>query len=422
MKERKMKQTAGNGVVRPSTQKTARVTVESFTSFEELAGYRQIWDELVVSSNGGAFMSFDWVTTWWQYYSDGRDLRVYVFRANNNIVGILPVFMETIPRMPFGLRVIKVVGSDFSPVTIGLPVLKEYIQDVISQLLAQLEKDFGFELLYLGEISALYPNGKLVSKALEMSGNKQLKVICREGGPQTLFSVTNSLNEQISQLGRRERKKIRRNLRAINEGDSRIETSYADMETFSKYYEEFTKLHQMSWQERGRPGHFLAWPSSMDFHRSVASKFLESGKLWLQKITFDSKTVGLLYSFVMGDVLYEYLDGRDLDFRDGKLSFSRLSFVMQMERAMDKSICFIDSMRGEYDYKLVLGGYLAPTMAIFASRNTFGVASKLSFWSRIFRINHILYYRIWRARIAPRFGIGMKPLQRFWIKSSMLTL
>ena len=118
------------------------IRIESFDSFEQVDDIRQDWDEFVERTHAGAFMCFDWQMTWWQYYSDKRELRILIFRMNEKIVGILPLFRECLSFWQVNLRVVKLAGSDFSPVTVGIPIHMDYLQDVARHLLAELEENF----------------------------------------------------------------------------------------------------------------------------------------------------------------------------------------------------------------------------------------------------------------------------------------
>ena len=79
------------GMRRPLASSKSPVSVEVFNSFEAIS--REEWDAFVLSVEGDIYVTHDWCRIWWKHY-ENRDLRIFLFRAAGNLVGIVPVFIE----------------------------------------------------------------------------------------------------------------------------------------------------------------------------------------------------------------------------------------------------------------------------------------------------------------------------------------
>ena len=117
------------------SEKTSQIEVEKkildarvYEGFDELGGMQEEWDEFVESVGGEIFLTFDWCRIWWRHYGGKRVLRVFVFRCEGRLVGILPVFFEKIWLGPVFVDPIKLVGTDFPPVAVSIPIKKGLIK------------------------------------------------------------------------------------------------------------------------------------------------------------------------------------------------------------------------------------------------------------------------------------------------------
>ena len=85
------------------------------TSFESLVSFRHTWDEAVIRLGGSLYMSYDWCRVWWEFYGAGKKLRIFVFSAAGEVVGILPVYIDSIGIRPVMFKVARLVGANIRP-------------------------------------------------------------------------------------------------------------------------------------------------------------------------------------------------------------------------------------------------------------------------------------------------------------------
>jgi hypothetical protein len=90
-----------------------------------------------------------------------------------------------------------------------------------------------------------------------------------------------------------------------------------------------------------------------------------------------------------------------------------------VQELIGAGVTAIEAGRGGYDYKLSYGGRNVPVQRLlFYPAKQVWRARLLLAWSDLL---HLLYYRIWFLRLAPRmrrwFGLRPRPLWWLWIKS-----
>ena len=84
------------------------------TTFDHLDELRKTWDAAVLELGGTIYMTYDWVRVWWEFYGIGKELRIFIFRAGDKIVGIVPVYIDSWGCWPIRFKVAKLVGSNTS--------------------------------------------------------------------------------------------------------------------------------------------------------------------------------------------------------------------------------------------------------------------------------------------------------------------
>ena len=186
------------------------IDVQTYDSFEALSNIQQDWDSFMEEMNAEIFLTYDWCRLWWKYYGNGRHLKIFIFRLNGRIIGILPVFMENIWLGPFNIRVVKIVGTDFMPTTIILPVSHNYLSLVIPAFLNRISALWSWDVLHIGDLSGAYKQLDKLSEILSDTLSCSHKIECKETAVQTYFEIANSFEDQLKTLSARQRTKTKR--------------------------------------------------------------------------------------------------------------------------------------------------------------------------------------------------------------------
>lgn len=391
--------------------------MEVYHSFDELERFHEQWDHLAQSAGSEIFLTFDWCRIWWKYYGDDRELKILVFRCEEDLVGIIPLFCETIRLGPLPLKAARVVGSDHVLSHFSLPLSSDHIEEIAGQLSDILIEE-KWDILHIGPIAGLYEHRDRFRDALRQSFQNSCSVLEEEGEAQTYYKLAETWEEQLAGLKKQERKRIRSSYRKIENEGLTLESELASVNNFDEKFQGFVATHQQYWKQLGKAGHFGDWPDSFEFHREVAFAQLKRDRLRLLEIRLSENCYAYKYGYRFGQKHYEVLPGRQQSENLSHINLGRLSYANVAKNAIRDGIRYIDSMRGRYEYKLRLGGELFWMNNIYVFPKRISVFFKVCVFRWLAKLLNLLYYKIWRLKIAPRLPLKPRPLWQLWIRTN----
>jgi CelD/BcsL family acetyltransferase involved in cellulose biosynthesis len=396
------------------------VQVDVFDTFEEASFLQKEWDEFMESIKAEIFLTYDWCRVWWKYYGSGRKLMIYVFRNSGQIVGILPIFWERVWLGPISARVVKLVSTDFAPVTISFPVAYEYIEKVVAIFIENLKPQSEWDILYIGAISGKDDSTEKLYQACRSSLTKGYEVKMSAGGTQIYIPVQNDWEAQVASLSKNQRTNVRRAFRDIKSKNVVVTSKLTSKDDGFGLFEEFVQMHQAQWKKRGKPGHFKAWPFAFDFHRELAQVQEKRDRLRLLQVYFNDACVAYEYIYKLGDQYCWFLNGRVKDLNDSRIDFKWISLRAVVELALSDGVTSIDAMRGAYEYKASMGGNTLPIKDIFIYSSKMQRLIRVKLFKAVAWVIDIGYSKVWRSRIGPRIGIKPGTFWRAWLKSQCI--
>lgn len=399
--------------------KPGAMQVEIVESFEDLKDIQEVWDSFIEDVCNDIFMTFDWCRVWWKYYGHNRNLKVFVFRSDNEIVGIIPLFIEKIWLGPLSVKVVKIVGSDFTLAQFSLPIRRVFLNKVVAGLAENL-KSLNWDIIHLGPIAGIYDNYVELKESLKLSFAPYAEIESNETQVQTYFEIESDWQSQLSLLSKNTRKNIKKNDKAllqICEHKGALVSSCAETEECIDAFEGFVELHQKHWNDLGKLGHFGDWPCSYEFHKEMAQDQSRHERLRMMVTKTGNEILGYEYAYKLGNKYFAILNSR---LAPGILKGASLGISMvceQIKMAIEEGVESIDAMRGHYDYKLRLGGVLYPIHSVFVTRKGFYRSLKVNLFRLLSSLYHICYYKIWFNRVSPKIFKQRRPLSRFWIRT-----
>lgn len=392
------------------------ITVEIYHSFEALADQQQEWDHFMESSGSEIFLTYDWCRTWWKYYSHKRNLAIFIFRDGSEICGLLPLFCEKIWLGLLSTSVVKMVSSDFMPVTINVPIKHEYIDQVVDRLITEVNAQWRWHLFYLGPMCGRYNAQDALTNAFKKRLGQKYHIELKESDVQTYFTVANNWDAQIATLASKQRTNVRRAFRETNSKAIEISSQLAAKDTLPQMFDNFVQMHQRHWRAIGQAGHFAAWPFAKEFHREIAEIQFERNRLRLIEVRFNDIPVGYEYLYRLNDTYCWFLNARS-DFEDSpRVDYKWVAFHAKIENALKDNVKIIDGMRGMYDYKLLMGGKVVPIKHLFIYSSQFPIKHRVLIFLKLVKFINKLYYRIWRTRLAPKLGYKLTTFWEKWVR------
>jgi CelD/BcsL family acetyltransferase involved in cellulose biosynthesis len=391
-----------------------------FNSFDDANLLQEEWDDFIEKNGYEVFLTFEWCRVWWKYYGPKRQLKIFIFRHCDRIVGIVPLFWERLWVGPVSARVVKMVGTDYMPITVSFPIFKELLGDVLGLLKAQIDREWQWDILYIGALAGSYDCFDILFEKVNEKYGKDYSYYNKTSGVQIYFPVRESWDDQVSSLDRKQRTNARRAFREIEKRNVSVTSNVASDKDSEQVFEDFVKEHQGSWQKKNMPGHFGDWPYAHEFHREVSKLLQKHDRLRILQILYDDECVDYEYLYKIDDRYCWFLNARSDAAYEAGLDFKWIAFRAKIELAISEGVKIIDGMRGVYDYKMHMGGEALPIKNLYIIPKKF-----LSFFrARLFQVMawalDIIYFKIWCVRVGPKLGWKRGFLWKSWIKTHVL--
>ncbi|MEO5824008.1 MAG: GNAT family N-acetyltransferase [Vicinamibacteraceae bacterium] len=310
----------------------------------------QEWNALLAASPADTlFLTWEWISTWWDVY--GTDSRLYVLAVRDDdgtLVGIAPLRIRTRSRLGglLRLRVVEFIGTggDVTPEyldLIALPGREAAVADAVADVLRQ---DRSIDVIDFRSCPSASPSIARMRERLEQEGHGLLQLRHDSTCPSMRLPATWEL--YWASRSRNHRKKLKeydkrceRELAIQLRLTSSVDEIDADMQTLMT-------LHHRRWDHGSR-----AFQSDRyrRFHLRLARLLLDRGALRLFSLETGSKVVASLYCFSYHGRYYYYQAGRDPDY-----SRYRVGLVL-LHRAVGQAIAegahTFDFLSGDEDYK-----------------------------------------------------------------------
>ncbi|MCS7264701.1 MAG: GNAT family N-acetyltransferase [Armatimonadetes bacterium] len=324
--------------------------VKVITNIKQWSNWQEEWNDLLDDSltfEARIFLSYEWLTTWWQFFSSRKKLMVIAFGNDKNLVAAAPFFSAPSPIFPFA-RVLKFVGdgnSDYSDF-----LVRKGFQDS-----AKLIWQWLFANCSLWDIIALH---ELPSNSQTISALKRIQIpdgirvsvlageICHRISFDNHFA---SWREQVSQSLREQLKRRERQiLRNFSVQFSLAQSS----EEVEKVMSQLFALHRLRWGQLGQTGVFI-FPKVRQFHIEFAKKALSRGWLKLHRLDLDGSIAAAYYAFKLGDYSGFYSCGFNPKFT--RYSVGKVLLAKVIDDAQKEGAKVFDFMRGDENYKSEFG-------------------------------------------------------------------
>jgi len=325
---------------------TLRVT--ELDDFGQLENLKDTWnDTLTRSRDNDIFSTWEWLSSWWKHFGEGRKLRVLLAEDKNKTLAIAPLMWSKYNFLHLGnLTKVQFIGSRQSDynnfILIGreMKCLKLFLDHLINQ-------NGDWDYLELRDVSENAVSADLLRKmAAEGSIKDQLEERAITLCP--YMSLPNSTEMFMKGLGGNMRRNLRRRMRKLSE-KYRVEVkTHNDLSSVEEAMNVFFKLHQKRWETKGEPGSY-AKKSIRDFHLSMARCFAEKGWLSLYFLTANDEPIASIYSFDYNQKKYEYHTGFDPEYYE--YSPANLLRMRVVDECIRKGLKEYDLMRDYEQYK-----------------------------------------------------------------------
>jgi len=386
------------------------------TTFDGLDHFREEWDEAVSRLGGSIYMTYDWLKTWWNFYGHRRELRLLVFRVNDDIVGLIPLYLDRLGIWPLRLKVARLVGANIPPKVFNPPIHEAWAKDIFRSALQVLFGKEAVDVLSYGPVSELHePSVALPRACSGLSG--RVTHTTDLGEVHSVFSLPASLEDYFDGLSRSERKKRRHELQILQKECHTKVDVVSDPARLAEEFERFAEQHTAQWQSAGKLGHFGAWPKGKEYNAALVQAQGARGRVRFVRIVTDSRVISSQYVFAFGDTYFAELPSRAIGPGWERLSLGAAGMIRTIESAIQEGKQRLEAGLGHYEYKLKMGAreHTVRTVRVVANQPASWIRRSLF---NILRLGlRYGYHRIWYSRIMPRLPKCFRSSQwNLWLR------
>ena len=402
-------------ILNPSLSTTLQL--ETFTSFDAARAIEPEWNDLVTRLDGSLYATFSWCEVWWRHYGVGRGLFLFAVRRGDELVGLLPLFVDRL-RLPIGIgraKVAKFVGAD-STLAVTEPLVDaETATDAFELILRELFETEQVDMLHVACSGALPHLDALRQSATDLGGVVE-SARDREADSHTVFEMREGFESYMKSLSSHQRSNYRRKLKKLD-GAFRFEVDVVhDPMDLESEFASFIEMHQAQWKGIGKLGHFDDWPASRMFSWDLVRTFARTGGVRLVRLLADGHVVAYYWCFTVNRTYYWRLSARLVGAEWDSFALGRVGVVQMMQVAAGEGVTAIEAGVGSYGYKENLNATSYPLYSIVLQRRGIAAWLRARLTLAYADILNLLYYRIWFIRLAPHVGFRSKPLWRSWIR------
>ncbi len=321
------------------------------------------------------FLTWEWISTWWEFFGKGKQPHILTFRNDDKLVGILPCYLWSRPLLRLGkIRELRFIGtgetvrSEYLDL-ICLPVHREECLDLLEGFLS---RNRNWDIAVFTDLKDDSILGPFLADRFPGQ-----EVINRE--PCYYVEIPPDFETYLMGIDSRTRRNIRNRRRNL-ERDFQLEyRRLGKEENLEEWMEEFKLLHEARLKERGLPSKFSD-PRYLRFHSRFSRISRDQGWLFAAVLHLNGEPVAVRYNFLYNNEVYDYQTGYDPGY--GRLGVMQALVSYMIEDCAAEKISKFDFLAGAEDYKR----RFATTEAVISS---YHLANR-TIRGRLYRIAHSL--------------------------------
>lgn len=325
-------------------QKISLKKIHTAREFREL---KDKWNSfLEQSSYPNLFLTWEWLYTWWEFYSNGYQLFILLaLDQDENLLGIAPFYLSRIS--PVRLKVLRFLGteevcSDHLDFILKKGREKETLSLFFEYLEANPKEWDLLNLTDLREDCLSLPFLKTWAEKNRYSFSFNPWTVC----PYAI--LPENWESFLSGLSANARKDIRRQLRLLEESKNVRYTSVKERDDVIPMMDILFRLHSKRWSTLGEEGVFQRERFNR-FHKKIAMLFFDREWLFMPYLSSGENIFAIYYNFLYLNKIYAYQSGIDPDW--GTFSPGTAAMALTIQSVIVQGVNEFDFLRGQASYK-----------------------------------------------------------------------
>lgn len=324
-----------------------RFVIQEGPSGDVFAAVKQQWNDLYAESDCSPFSSWEWTSTWFRHFGEGRSPVILCVHRGSDLIAILPLFREK--KRFAGMRINRlgmigegIGGADHLDI-ISRP---EDRLDAIESILEYLSESESCETVAFENLDGGSVTLETLRKHTRKSDMRYIRssesvvAVCPQIDLAAGWEAVLSESRRCDNFKRKLKKLAKMPGFEFRSVTSPSETSPA--------FDRFLHLHEKRWANSGG-SELSGHPRLISFQRQIVGELAAAGMIRFDELWLDGECRSSIYGLDSGCTFYYYNSGYDLDF--GNLSVGLVLLGLSIEAAVERGATLYDFLRGDETYK-----------------------------------------------------------------------
>jgi CelD/BcsL family acetyltransferase involved in cellulose biosynthesis len=352
---------------RPAASDIQVRTISSQEGFSAIAAdWERLHSEARVAS---VFNSWMWQYAWSDIYGHGQPLRILVASRGNTIVGILPLYIQTVAILGLPVRRLRVIGSggDTNPDDLGAFFASGCETAAASALARAVLTMKGVDVVELSDVDSRSP----LPSAMKLEAER-MQIECALGQSEKIayLELPGDWKSYLASVSGHRRWHILSLRRKLADAHPTRFFVWRDAANLDRALDKLAELHRKRW---GTASKSFASHEYMALHRAAMKECLERDWLRLYCLEIDGEIGAMIYCYRFRKHIFMVQAGFDPAY--AKLSVGNVLLGHALEHAIGEGNAVFDFLRGEHSYKQSLATGCRETLNVTAFRQTLGAVA-----------------------------------------------
>jgi len=321
------------------------INIEKSIGKNALLEVRKDWINLFTRTNCAPFLSFEWVSAWYEKLGSEREIYLLKAYENQELIGILPLCLQTKKVFGFKFRRLGFLGEEIGGADyLDLIASEEKRAKIWAKVFEFLREENDFDSINLENLAQ---NSKTISILERLCKNdKSFRFKSNVSSICPQIDLKSDWENVLSQSKRKDN--FKRRLKKLEKVDGFEFRSVTLKSEISAAFERFASLHEKRWEKDGG-SEATGLPQLMEFHRAVVEDLAEKGLIRFDEIWAEGGCRASVYGFDNGETFFYYNAGYDLDWAN--YSVGMVLIGLSIRAAISRGNKVYDFLRGEETYK-----------------------------------------------------------------------
>jgi CelD/BcsL family acetyltransferase involved in cellulose biosynthesis len=361
--------------------------IEVVRDVDRFSSLHDEWNSIAEKGAATVFQTHEWLFLWWKHFgTEGyRFLHILLFRDQQTIVGIIPLFLEVHTTLGFLVhKRLRLLGCGVASTYSSYSAISEYGPSDFLDFIALPESRSHVAeafINYLKDNPFVCDEIKFENASDESIIKKELfpwleatsihyEIHVRRSDICPRLNIPSTIEEYLRGLHSSVRRRLRQAQNTFSrDGNYALETISSGK--LSDGFQDLVDLHQSRWNRLGYPGLFQDYRFE-DFQRDILKAFWEHGWVWFKAVQLDGSRVAIRLGFKFNRRLYDYLSGFDDRKQVSKYRPGLALLFSMLEDAVQWGYQYVEFLRGKEEYKFELTSDVMNNWTIrLLNRNTY---------------------------------------------------